>query len=42
MPTAFRPYNPDQVLLLPQDMRDWLPEEDLAYQISDLVDAPST
>ena len=25
MPTRFRPYHPDQGLLLPPDLRDWLP-----------------
>ena len=23
MPTTFRPYQPDQALLLPPDLRDW-------------------
>ncbi|HXO27711.1 MAG TPA: hypothetical protein VOA80_10230, partial [Thermoanaerobaculia bacterium] len=26
MPTSFRPYAPDQSLLLPPSPRDWLPE----------------
>ena len=38
MPTRFRPYHPDQGLLLPSDMRDWLPEGHLAHHVSDLVD----
>ena len=38
MPTTFRPYEPDQSLLLPPDLRDWLPEGHLAHHISDLVD----
>ena len=38
MPTTFRPYQPDQGLLLPPDMRDWLPEGHLAHHVSDLVD----
>ena len=38
MPTTFRPYQPDQSLLLPPDLRDWLPEEHLAHHVSDLVD----
>ena len=38
MPTRFRPYHPDQGLLLPPDMRDWLPEGHLAHHVSDLVD----
>jgi transposase len=39
MPTSFRPYSPDQSLLLPPSPRDWLPEGHLAYFISDTVDA---
>jgi transposase len=38
MPTSFRPYQPDQMLLLPPSLRDWLPPDHLAYFISDLVD----
>ena len=38
MPTRFRPYHPDQGLLLPPDLRDWLPEGHLAHHVSDLVD----
>ena len=38
MSTTFRPYAPDQMLLLPADMREWLPEGHLAHQVSDLVD----
>jgi transposase len=38
MPTLFRPYNQDQRLLLPPDLREWLPEGDLAVFISDVVD----
>lgn len=34
----FREYDPDQVLLLPQELREWLPSEHLAYFVSDLVD----
>lgn len=39
MPTTFRPYVPEQSLLLPPSPRDWLPEDHLAYFISDTVDA---
>jgi len=39
MPTTFRPYAPDQGFLLPPSPRDWLPEDHLAYFISDTVDA---
>jgi transposase len=35
--TAFRPYNPDQLLLLPPDMSHWLPQEHLVYFIRDVV-----
>ena len=39
MPHHFRPYQPDQPLLLPPDLRDWLPEDHLVYTVSELVDA---
>jgi transposase len=35
--TKFRPYNPDQLYLLPPDMSEWLPEGDLVYFIMDVV-----
>jgi transposase len=35
--TRFRPYNPEQLLLLPQNMKEWLPESDLVYFIMDVV-----
>ena len=38
MSTRFRPYAPDQMLLLPADLRAWLPEGHLAHHVSDLVD----
>jgi transposase len=38
MPKTFRPYDPDQMLLLPPSVRDWVPKEDLAHLISDVVD----
>lgn len=38
MPTSFRPYAPDQDLLLPPSLREWLPEGHLAYFISDMVE----
>ena len=38
MPTTFRPYDPDQLLLLPPSLREWLPEGHLAHHVSDLVD----
>lgn len=39
MGTRFRPYSPSQMLLLPPDPGEWLPEGHLAYHVSDLVDA---
>lgn len=39
MSTTFRRYEPDQSLLLPPSPRDWLPEEHLAYFISDTIEA---
>ena len=38
MSTTFRRYAPDQSLLLPPDVRAWLPEGHLAHHVSDLVD----
>jgi transposase len=34
----FRPYDPNAPLPLPVDLREWLPEDHLAYVISDVVD----
>ena len=39
MATTYRPYAPDQALLLPASLQDWLPERHLAYFVSDAVDA---
>ena len=36
---AFRPYDPDQVLLLSPVLSEWVPEGDLAHFVSDLVEA---
>jgi len=33
----FRRYNPEQLYLLPPDMRQWLPDDDLVYFILDMV-----
>jgi transposase len=38
MTRLFRPYTLDQRLLLPPDLREWLPEGDLALFLSDVVD----
>ena len=35
--TQFRPFQPGQMLLLPPDMRDWLPGDHLVYFIMDVV-----
>jgi transposase len=39
MPTSYRPYEPDQVMLLPAAPQDWLPQGHLVYFINDTVDA---
>ena len=39
MGTTFRPYQPDQILMLPPDLREWVPEGHLAHHVGDLVDA---
>lgn len=36
--TRFRPYDPDQLLLLPPDLRQWLPEDDLVFFIQDVIE----
>lgn len=36
---TFRPYDPDDLWLLPPSPRDWLPEGHLADVVSDVVDA---
>ncbi len=36
---TFRPYDPDQVLMMGPVLRDWVPEGDLAHFVSDLVDS---
>ena len=35
---SFRAYEPNQLLLLPPDLREWVPEGHLAHFVSDLVD----
>ena len=35
---SYLPYDPDQQLLLPAAIQEWLPEGHLAYFISDLVE----
>jgi transposase len=36
---AFRPYDPEQVLLLAPVLSEWVPEGDLAHFVSDLVES---
>ena len=38
MSKTYRPYEPDQILLLPPSVKDWLPTGHLAHFISELVD----
>ncbi len=38
MSKTYRAYDPDQQMLLPAAMREWLPDDHLAYFISDVVD----
>ena len=36
---TFRPYDPDQVLLMAPVLAEWIPEGDLAHFVSDLVES---
>jgi transposase len=38
MPKGYRTYLPEQELLLPPSLREWLPENHLVYFVSDVVD----
>ena len=38
MSKTYLPYDPDQQLLLPAALQEWLPDGHLAYFISDVVD----
>jgi len=38
VPKGYRPYLPDQDLLLPPNPREWVAEEHLVYFVSDVVD----
>jgi transposase len=38
MGKPYKPYVPEQALLLPPSLRDWLPDDHLAFFVSDLVD----
>lgn len=39
MAKTFRPYEPDQMLLMPPALQDWLPENHLARFVSDVIDS---
>lgn len=38
MSKTYLPYEPDQQILLPVALREWLPDDHLAYFVSDIVD----
>lgn len=38
MGKTYRAYNPDQHLLMPPSLREWLPEDHLVYFVSDTID----
>ena len=38
MPKKYLPYDPDQCLLLPPNLNDWLPQDHLARFVNDVVD----
>lgn len=40
MEKTYRPYEPDQLLLLPPALQDWLPADHVVFFLSDLVDHP--
>ena len=37
MPKTYRPYEPDQLLLMPPSLADWVPEDHLARFVGDVV-----
>jgi transposase len=39
MGKVFRPYQPDQLLMLPPSMQEWLPADHAVHFVSDLVDS---
>ena len=39
MNKKYRPYAPEQILLLPPSLQDWLPEGHIAFFINDVVDS---
>jgi len=38
MSKTFRPYDPEQIFLMPASLQEWLPKDHLVYFISDVVD----
>jgi transposase len=38
MAKSYRPYFPEQDFLLPPSLREWLPENHLAYFVSEMID----
>src|SRR2546426_8321178 len=38
MPKGYRTYLPEQELLLPPSLREWLPEDHLVYFVSEVID----
>jgi transposase len=38
MSKTYKPYRPEQDLLLPPSLKDWLPEKHLAYFVSEVID----
>jgi transposase len=38
MGKSYRPYYPDEELLLPPSLREWMPEDHLAYFVGDVID----
>jgi hypothetical protein len=38
MVKTFRPYHPDQLLMLPPSLQEWLDPDHLVYFVSGLVD----
>jgi hypothetical protein len=39
MTASYLPYEPQQQMLLPHALQEWLPEGHLAYYISDTIDS---
>jgi len=39
MGTTYRTYEPNQLTMLPEDIREWLPKDHLAFGLSEIVDS---